>query len=321
MPSGLLLIDKSVGPTSAEVLEDLKGELRRHYGLRTRDLPKIGHGGTLDPFASGLLVVMIGEAVKLSRYFLGSVKSYEARLKWGERTSSGDLTNEIVETTAILPAFESLQKEADQWVGPAYLQTPPMHSAKKQGGVALYVLAHQGQEVAREPKACQIFKLQIASDSPQSRNLWSEKRCDLSVSVSSGTFIRTLAEDFAAKFGSLAHLERLRRVASGSLSLDRAVTFETWKKQLPERLEDFPTPFGWIPFDQALDGLLTEIEVSSSDALAIRQGQRVRVQKMMTEKVGSPGPWAVKYAGKMIAVISKSAETSEFEIDRVFVGS
>lgn len=311
--SGLLLIDKSAGPSSAEVLEDIKGELRRRYGLRTRDLPKIGHGGTLDPFASGLLVVMIGEAVKLSRYFLGSVKTYEARLKWGERTSSGDLTNEVIEISDFTPTYESLQKEAYAWMGREYLQTPPMHSAKKIDGVALYVLARQGQEVTREPKACQVLEFNIA---PKTL----ENRCDFTVSVSSGTFIRTLAEDFAAKLGTLAHLEKLRRIASGSLSLEKAVTFETWKNQLPERIENFPAASGWVPFNQALDGLLPGIDVDASDALAIQQGQRARIQLIMfNNRLKNSGPWAVKNQGKLIAVISKPTATHDFEIDRVFI--
>src|SRR5436190_3161938 len=131
---GALLVDKHAGVSSFGVIELLQRELCKQSGLRRKDLPKIGHGGTLDPFATGLLVVCVGRAVKLARYFLGSDKGYEGVFRFGETTVPGDPTAPISESTTHLPAADSLPELrtlAAKLASHPYLQIPPMHSAKK----------------------------------------------------------------------------------------------------------------------------------------------------------------------------------------------
>lgn len=135
--NGALLIDKHAGVSSFGMIEELQRELLRldssvQSGLRKRDLPKMGHGGTLDPFATGLLLVCVGRAVKLARYFLGSGKTYEGIIRFGETTVSGDPTNEITERSDKIPAsIEEIRAHALRFTEEPYSQTPPMHSAKK----------------------------------------------------------------------------------------------------------------------------------------------------------------------------------------------
>src|SRR4051812_5939989 len=208
---GALLVDKHAGVTSFGVIEMLQKELCNHWGVRRKELPKIGHGGTLDPFATGMLVICVGRAVKLARYFLGSDKGYEGIIRFGETTVPGDPTAPISATTLNLPASDALPALRDlagKLTAQPYLQTPPMHSAKKKDGRPLYELARQGIEVERDPKLCHLRAFEISSYEPS--------RAAFSLSCSTGTYVRTLAQDYGKMLGSLALLESLRRVASGS---------------------------------------------------------------------------------------------------------
>src|SRR5512140_1273341 len=131
--NGALFINKHECISSFGIIELLQKQIREQSGLKRRDLPKLGHGGTLDPFATGLLVVLVGRGVKLARYFLGSTKTYEAVIHFGKTTIPGDPTEPISETSSILPeSLEQLQDLAQRLTRQPYLQTPPMHSAKKQ---------------------------------------------------------------------------------------------------------------------------------------------------------------------------------------------
>src|SRR5688500_7150860 len=128
--NGALLINKPAGITSFGVIEALQTALMRSMGIRKRDLPKLGHGGTLDPFATGLLVVCVGNAVKLARYFLDSHKGYRGIIRFGETTIPGDPTEPVSERSEILPAgIDELRELALRFADQPYLQTPPMHSA------------------------------------------------------------------------------------------------------------------------------------------------------------------------------------------------
>src|SRR3954462_4957355 len=161
---GALLVDKHAGISSFGVIELLQRELCNHWGVRRKELPKIGHGGTLDPFATGLLVICVGRGVKLARYFLGSDKGYEGVIRFGETTVPGDPTAPISETSPNLPtSLEDLRAMAAKLTLQPYLQTPPMHSAKKKDGRPLYELARLGIEVERDPKLCTLRTFEISS--------------------------------------------------------------------------------------------------------------------------------------------------------------
>src|SRR4051812_27690492 len=173
--------------------------LMEQYGVKRRDLPKLGHGGTLDPFATGMLAVCVGRAVKLARYFLGSNKTYEGVIRFGETTVPGDPTAPISETSPVIPdSLEDIRKYAKTLTLQPYLQTPPMHSAKKVDGKPLYELARQGIEIEREAKVCHLYSFEILS--------YEKPRARFRLTCSSGTYVRTLAQDLARMMGSVALL-------------------------------------------------------------------------------------------------------------------
>jgi tRNA pseudouridine55 synthase len=280
---GAWLIDKPEGITSFGVLESLQRAMRARMGMKKSELPSLGHGGTLDPFATGLLVVCVGRAVKLTRWFLGSDKTYIGRIRFGETTVPGDPTDEITEKNGPLPSPRAAQEAAHLFTLNEYHQTPPMHSAKKQGGKPLYELARQGKEVAREAKLCRIHRFELTHfapphPSPQSNTpiLTADFRAD----VSAGTYIRVLAQDLGKNLHSHAMLETLRRVASGPKQLQDAIPLH----QLLQTIEQQPNPMdwkvspSWIPFDSILDGLFPEITLSVPEIQELLHGKKGNLQ-------------------------------------------
>lgn len=216
--SGFLLIDKPAGMTSHDVVD----RLRRVTGIR-----KIGHAGTLDPFATGLLVVGVGrEATKRLGEISGSEKAYDAIARLGGTSDTQDLTGTITATPgAEMPTRAALEAAMARYDGDI-MQTPPMYSAKKVGGKKLYELAREGKEIAREPVAVKIAALELTSYEPP--------ELAFTVRCSSGTYIRTLAHDIGATLGGGAYLTALRRTAVGPYRLADAVrldalTPENWQ--------------------------------------------------------------------------------------------
>jgi tRNA pseudouridine55 synthase len=220
--NGALVIDKPEGMTSHDVV------VRVRRLLKTK---RVGHTGTLDPFATGVLVTLVGQATRLAQFLDKDEKEYEALVKFGYETDTGDRTgtpnskfqipdsrsrtSSSVSLTEIESVFDEFRGEIEQ--------VPPMFSAKKVGGKKLYELARQGQEIAREPSRVFIKKLEIL-DSDQFRNSRSEIR--IRVVCSAGTYIRTLGEDIGRRLGVGAHLQELRRMRAGRFDISRAVTLE-----------------------------------------------------------------------------------------------
>ena len=209
MNDGILFIDKPEGMTSRQV-DNAIGKL-----FHTR---KVGHLGTLDPFATGLLIIGVNKGNKFLPYLGDETKTYLARLKLGEATSTGDHTGEVVEQVDIpVLTMQDIKACLDSFLGQGQ-QIPPMTSAIKQDGVALYKLAHQGQEVERKPRDIVIYSIHpIYFESPY---------LDFTCTVSSGTYIRVLGEDIAKKLGSVGHLVALRRTSIGKHLLSLAKPLE-----------------------------------------------------------------------------------------------
>lgn len=269
---GFLLVDKPEGITSQDVITQIQRALIEKSGgkIRKRELPSMGHGGTLDPFATGLLVVAIGDAVKLTRYLLGSKKTYEADVAFGTQTASGDLTNEVIDRTEVLPKNEVQLREAGlEFLDSPYLQVPPMYSAKKIEGVPLYELARKGIEIDRPPIACTVSRFEILGISEATRGIETAR---IRTAVSSGTFIRTLAEDWARRVNSLAHLSALRRTSSGPLALEDAMKLETL---VASARVGKPWAEGkcFLPFHRALAGILPRFEIDLATAERVFQGE------------------------------------------------
>jgi tRNA pseudouridine55 synthase len=209
MIDGALLLDKAVGVTSNRALQQAK----KLFGAR-----KAGHAGTLDPLASGLLIVLFGEATKFAAPLLDSDKEYLATLKLGEKTDTGDAEGRILQSRIVPaeterdigPVLETFKGEIDQ--------VPPMHSALKRDGVPLYKLARRGESVERKPRRVTISLLKRIS--------YERPVLGLRIRCSKGTYVRTLAEDIGEALGTGAHLAALRRTAAGRFSVSNAATLD-----------------------------------------------------------------------------------------------
>ncbi|NDZ16234.1 tRNA pseudouridine(55) synthase TruB [Variovorax sp. WS11] len=205
---GVLLLDKPLGLSSNQALQKAKWLLRAE---------KAGHTGTLDPLASGVLPLCFGAATKFSQLHLEADKTYEATARLGIRTSTGDAEGEVIEERPVAVTPEDLARVQTQFTGPIR-QVPPMHSALKKDGKALYEYAREGIEVERAPRDVVIHALELVQ--------LSAHEIRIRVSVSKGTYIRTLGEDIGAALGCGAHLSALRRTATGSFDVSQCVTLE-----------------------------------------------------------------------------------------------
>jgi tRNA pseudouridine55 synthase len=207
-PNGVLLLDKPVGITSTRALAKAKRLLGSLKG---------GHTGTLDPFATGLLPLVFGEATKFSRFLIDSNKVYQATLRLGEETVTGDTEAPVIRRAPIAASSPQIDEVIASFAG-VQDQIPPMHSAVHVGGKRLYEYARAGEEVERPVRRIQIDEVRALA--------FDGRDLTLRVSCSKGTYIRTLAQDIGAKLGCGAHLIALRRLAVGSFSLEEAATFE-----------------------------------------------------------------------------------------------
>ncbi len=204
-PSGILLVNKPKGKNSFSLVSMLR---------KICDVKKVGHAGTLDPFASGVMVLLVGkEYTRLSDRFLTQDKEYEATLHLGMRTDSYDCDGMVIATSDLIPSFEQIETILSQFQG-TIQQTPPMFSAKKIGGKKLYELARKGIEIERPPSLVTV-KIQFID--------YTYPKLRIHVSCSKGTYIRSLAEDIGLALGCGAHLADLVRTRSGPFCLDHCL--------------------------------------------------------------------------------------------------
>lgn len=265
--SGIVLLDKPLGITSNRALQIVK---------RLFNAAKAGHTGSLDPLATGLLPLCLGEATKVSGFLLDADKTYLATLKLGVKTFSADAEGDVIETR---PVENYSKKQIDAAIAP-FLgdieQVPPMHSALKVDGQPLYKLAHQGVVIERKSRPVHIFEIQILR--------YEDDEIDIEVHCSKGTYIRTLAEDIGEKLGCGAHLSALRRTASGPFELEESITLEEL-----ERLTEHAATEGYdkvdsilMPAEEALHDW-DDVELSEDAAFYIGRGQAVQVPNAPTE--------------------------------------
>ncbi|MCC7151265.1 MAG: tRNA pseudouridine(55) synthase TruB [Rubrivivax sp.] len=205
---GVLLLDKPLAWSSNDALQKAKGLLRAEKG---------GHTGTLDPLATGLLPLCFGAATKFSQVSLDADKRYRALLHLGLRTSTGDLEGELLEERPVAVDHTALAAACARFTG-TILQRPPMHSALKHQGRALYEYARAGVEVERAPRPVTIHRIDIVA--------WAGSRLEIDVHCGKGTYIRTLAEDLGQALGCGAHLAALRRTGVAALDVADAITLE-----------------------------------------------------------------------------------------------
>ena len=206
---GILLIDKPAGPTSHDIVDIIRNSYR---------IKKVGHCGTLDPAATGLLIIVLGKATKLSEKLMSDDKVYVGSMKLGETTNTFDAEGQV-ESTKPVPdlSIETLQKEANKFLGDQ-MQIPPMVSAIKINGTPLYKLARKGQTIDRKERFIHLYKFLISEyETPVA---WFKVAC------TKGTYIRTLAHDFGQKIGCGGHLSGLRRTISGTFKVSNATSLE-----------------------------------------------------------------------------------------------
>ncbi|MEK8052237.1 tRNA pseudouridine(55) synthase TruB [Ideonella sp. DXS22W] len=265
---GVLLLDKPRGWTSNDALQKAKGMLRAE---------KAGHTGTLDPLATGLLPLCFGAATKFSQVSLDADKTYRATLQLGQRSTTGDLEGELFDPRPVQVDADQLAAACARFVGEID-QLPPMHSALKKDGKALYEYARAGVEVERTPRRVTIHAIDIVAWDDAAHTLVIDVRC------SKGTYIRTLAEDIGTALACGAHLAGLRRTASGPLRLDEALTLEQLQAMSEdERLSHLRPP-------EVLLADWPVVTLAADEAARLLAGMRRRVALPDAAQVRVHGP-------------------------------
>jgi tRNA pseudouridine 55 synthase len=295
---GVLIIDKAAGLTSHDVVAKVRRILKER---------RVGHTGTLDPFATGVLVVLVGGATRLAQFLSGSDKEYEAVIRLGFATDTGDLTGKPLE-----PSTKTLEPWSRDEVETALAglrgqidQVPPMYSAKKQGGKKLYELARRGEQVEREPARVKISVFEMT----QAVNVFSQNSdgtTDIQVRVvcSAGTYIRTLAEDLGKRLGVGAHVAELRRTRAGQFDLQQSLTLEQLETKVQQDgLADFI-----VSPDVALE-FLPQVCLSSLEVQHTQQGRPLKLSTA-TEVLNDAALVRMRdQLGKLIAVGSYDIQT------------
>ena len=257
--TGIIVVDKPTGRSSNHVLQQVK---------RLFDAKKAGHTGNLDPLATGVLPICLGEATKVSSYLLDSDKQYQVSCQLGVVTDSGDSDGNVL-TTSPVPAFteQDLLDLIPTFIGEQD-QVPPMFSALKYQGQPLYKLARQGIEVERKARRITIYDIKLLSITAESFTL--DVRC------SKGTYIRTLVEDISHALGCGGHVSMLRRTAAAGYQIERAVTVEQLEHLAQQGLQSLDAIL--LPTEGALPDWPT-ISVSDDMVIALRFGQTIKVDQ------------------------------------------
>ncbi|HVB51485.1 MAG TPA: tRNA pseudouridine(55) synthase TruB [Acidimicrobiales bacterium] len=279
--NGLLLIDKPKGLTSHDVVAHVRKALNEQ---------RVGHAGTLDPMATGLLVLAVGASTRLLRFAQSETKRYEGVVTFGVRTDSLDADGEVLERRDVAPfGVEVVNAEALTMLG-AVSQIPPMVSALKVKGKRLHVLAREGVVVEREPRDIVIHAFSL---SPTSNG--EEWTFDVTCSV--GTYVRVLLSDLAERLGTIGHLSALRRLSSGSHRVEDAMTFEQFDRCVSEAGPCLQPPRNFVT-------QLKEIVVSEDEARRLRMGQRVSLASSLSDEIA-----ALDDRGALVAVLRRRGES------------
>jgi tRNA pseudouridine55 synthase len=259
--SGVLLLDKPAGISSNTALQKAK---------RLYQAAKAGHTGNLDPFATGLLPVCLGEATKFSQFLLDADKTYQGLIRLGQTTTTGDPEGEVLSRQAVEVNLEQVQEVLRRFVG-KISQVPPMYSALKRDGKALYEYARQGVEVARAAREVSIYSLSL--------DRFEGEEMLITVSCSKGTYIRTLAEDIGKALGCGAYLQALRRTAIGEFAVADALTLEQLEA-MPMEERDARL----LPADSLLQGY-PQAQLDADSVFYLQRGQAVWLPRVAAQGV------------------------------------
>jgi tRNA pseudouridine55 synthase len=279
--NGLLLIDKPTGLTSHDVVARVRKVLNER---------RVGHAGTLDPMATGLLVLGVGPSTRLLRFAQSETKRYVGVVTLGVRTDSLDADGQVLERREVPPlTTEMVNLEASRMIGPQS-QTPPMVSAIKVDGKRLHVLAREGVVIEREPRAITVHAFSL---SPTLRpDEWS-----FDVTCSVGTYVRVLLSDLAECLGTLGHLSQLRRLTSGSHDVDDALTLDELEVRVTNGVAVLQPPRAFVV-------QLEELVVSGDDEKRLRMGQRVTSTTPRGDEIA-----ATNVTGSLVAVLERRGDS------------
>ena len=259
--SGIVVLDKANGLSSNAALQEVK---------RLYEANKAGHAGSLDPLATGVLPVCLGEATKVSQFLLDSDKRYRTRIKLGIRTDTGDSEGAIIERNeGISVSRKAIERALTKFKGEVE-QVPPMHSAIKMNGVPLYKLARKGITVEREPRLVTLYQICLVE--------FVNSELELEISCSKGTYIRTIADDLGQELGCGAHVIELRRTQAGVFTEKDSISAEELALEKEDRGLDKIDQF-LIPMDRAIQDL-PEVNLPSITASHVKNGQAVLVRHL-----------------------------------------
>ena len=294
--SGVILVDKPQGMTSQQVVSKVK----YLFKSPNHDSKKAGHTGTLDPMATGLLPICMGEATKFSHYQLDADKSYQATILLGGQTDTGDADGQIT-AKAPIPKFDDvlLDKVAQQFLG-AQQQIPPMYSALKKDGKKLYEYARAGIEVERAPRDIVIKAIDLKA--------LDHEKIQLTVTCTKGTYVRVLGEDIAKAMGTLGHLTALRRTQVGDFKINDAITLSDLEAlAFDNRQEQL------MPVDACIN-IEAEMVLTVEQCERIHMGQRLNVFEQLTDSLRD-------YISTSISHQSSVSENNDIQLDSDMVSS
>jgi tRNA pseudouridine55 synthase len=257
MLHGWIVLDKPLGLGSTQAVSAVKRALREAGEPKTR----VGHGGTLDPLASGVLPIALGEATKLAGRMLGSTKAYDFTIRFGEETDTLDAEGRIVEISDVRPEQEEVESVLARFTGEIE-QVPPAFSAIKLGGKPAYARARADEEVKMEPRRITVHELRLAE--------WKGGEATLSATVSKGTYIRSLARDIARALNTVGQVTMLRRTRAGPFGLDSAISLDFLGQAAKAR--DLTRVV--LPLEASLDDI-PALPVTCRQAQLLRHGQRL----------------------------------------------
>jgi len=274
---GFLIIDKPISISSAYAVDKVKKVLK---------CKKIGHGGTLDPLASGVLPLAIGEATKAISYIVNATKEYEFTISFGEERGTGDAGGVVTETTNITPKYEEILAVLPEFTGDI-MQTPPAFSAIKVDGKRAYGLARSGLIPEMSARPVQVYELKPIAHS--------ENTMTLAVRCGKGVYVRSLAQDIARKCGSLGFVSMLRRVAVGKFASKDAILLDNLRDLVHKgELQKY-----WIPIETALDDI-SALNLESDQMLALRLGRAINMNVL-------DGTYMALHNGKIVALVEQKS--------------
>ena len=293
--NGWLIIDKPVGIGSTQVVGAVKRVLREGgYAPTKKDMPKVGHGGTLDPLASGVLPVALGEATKLAGRMLDASKLYDFTIAFGTQTDGLDAEGAVVATSDVRPTLAEVEAVLPRFTGPID-QVPPAYSAILIDGQRAYDRARRGEAVEMVARPVTVFGLEIRDDTASGQRLES---VTLSAHVSKGTYIRSLARDIALALGTVGHVAMLRRTRAGPFGLDAAISLDKLADAAMARsLEEL-----LLPVEAGLDGI-PALPLVPDEAKAIAQGRTLFGQSV------DDGDYLAMDGKRPVALVSVAAGT------------